>query len=272
MVGEQEFKEIYLNNLEKISTFVNEKMLQGMSSNDKGYTRLDLMTYYKIEWKKYFHAYRIILGNMGEGGGERTLCDCGGLLGIFALTMADLGFEVSIVEALKYYNDSFDELYTFLRSRQVRIIDWDMFDTEKMIDCQGNTYDCVCAMDVIEHYPYSLKYYMENLKSLSKRFIYLTAPNIAVIHKRVDLFLDGVSPLANIAEVYHSAIPFTGHHHEMTMYELEKLAELADLNVVEKNFNSSYYYGEGIRKPIYKWIHHCFPNTRENLAILLEKR
>lgn len=146
-----------------------------------------------------------------------------------------------------------------------------MFDISEVISLSGETFDCVCSMDVIEHYPYSLKHYMENLKALAKKFIFITAPNIAVFHKRLNLLLDGVTPLANITEVYNSAVPFTGHHHEMTMYELEKIAELAELHIVEKMYNSCYFYGEGIRNTLYKWIHKHFPNTRENLGILLEK-
>ena len=146
-----------------------------------------------------------------------------------------------------------------------------MFDTTETIHLNGEAYDCVCAMDVVEHYLYSLKLLIKNLEILNKKYVYITAPNIAVFHKRVNFRLDGISPPAKIEEVYASAIPYTGHHHEMIMYELEKIAELAELHIIEKMYNSCYFYGEGMRNVIYKWIHKHFPNTRENWGILLEK-
>lgn len=111
MVSEEKFREIYFKNLSTIASYFTESMFKGMMVHDLSYGRIDLKKYYEIEWKKYYESYCIIASHVPEGG---TICDCGGFLGVFAVTMADLGYKVSIVEALKYYDDVFDELYSFM--------------------------------------------------------------------------------------------------------------------------------------------------------------
>ena len=60
------------------------------------------MKYYKIEWRKYYVAYKVVFNTIGEKG---NICDCGGFLGVFALVMAEIGYDVCIIEDLKYYGN-----------------------------------------------------------------------------------------------------------------------------------------------------------------------
>ncbi len=271
-MDERTFKKIFMKCLDDISTYVDSDLVQVMARHNIGYGRVgfNLIKYYRIEYKKYFAAYQKIVKYVPEKG---KICDCGGFLGVFAYVLSQIGYKVSIIEALKYYENSFEPLYDFLREKGIEVIDFDMFDKEGVIENWYGAFDIVCAMDIIEHYPYSLRYFIDNMKLLAKSdgYLFLTAPNIAVFHKRWSFFVAGISPLASIEEIYKSEIPYTGHCHEMTMVELEKLAELSKLKIVVKDWNSCYYYGEGIRNSIYKLIHKCFPNTRENLEILLQK-
>ena len=153
----------------------------------------------------------------------------------------------------------------------VEFIDFDMFDTSSYVD-DSIKYDVVFSMAVIEHYPYSHRRYFENLLRLAgDGKIYVTAPNIAFIHKRIELFFHGITPLADIREVYDSEVPFTGHCHEMTMSELEQLVELCGGRVMAKSYDTNCYYGGRLTKPLFKAIQHRIPSTRECLAILFER-
>lgn len=146
-----------------------------------------------------------------------------------------------------------------------------MFDTESYVE-DSVQYDIVFSMAVIEHYPYSHKRYFENLFRLAgKGMIYVTAPNIAFIHKRINLFFYGITPLADIKEVYNSEIPFTGHCHEMTMIEMEQLVEICGGRIIEESYDTNCYYGGRFTKHLFKWIQRSIPSTRECLSILFEK-
>lgn len=165
MLSEKEFEIVYLRNLDIISKYLNPEMVKIMAVHDPSYARegFDLVQYYKTEWKEFYQAYKVVYNSIGEYG---SVCDCGGLLGVFALVLSDLGYEVSIVEALKYYDEIFDDLYEMLKERKVKIIDYDLFDTESVLDDTCGAFDLVSAMAIVEHYPYSLKRFMENLKRL----------------------------------------------------------------------------------------------------------
>lgn len=58
----------------------------------------------------------------------------------------------------------------------------------------------------------------------------------------------------------------------MTMRELLKIAEMSELEVVGKYYNTCCYYVNGIIKIIFKIIQKLFPNTRESLAVLCKKQ
>lgn len=271
MLNEIEFRKVYLRCLSYIERYMNSNLIKMMARNNPGYGRqgFDLMKYYKIEWREYYAAYKVVFYTLGEKG---KVCDCGGFLGVFALVMAEIGYDVCIIEALKYYGNELDELYSFMKKKKISIIDFDMFDENEYFERDKYSFDMVCSMAVIEHYPYTLKHYFNNLKILGKNgYIYVTAPNIAVLHKRFS-FLMGITPLSDIKEIYNASIPYTGHCHEMTMKELETIAKLSGCIVCRKYFNTSYYYSTGIVKVLFKICHTIFPNVRENLGILLKEK
>lgn len=270
MLNKKEFKKIYFNCLKWVANYINSNLIKVFARNNPGYGRngFNLIKYYQIEWEEYYQAYKVVYKTIGKKG---KICDCGGFLGIFALVMSEIGYKVSIVEAMKYYDDVLDGLYEFMRQKGIDIIDFDMFETEEGFESREYSFDMVCSMAVIEHYPYSLKHYIDNMKILGKKgYLYITAPNIAVMHKRI-LFLHGFTPLSDITEIYNSSIPYTGHCHEMTMVEMEKIAELSDCKVIGKYYNTSYYYSRGWRKVLYFICHKLFPEVRENLGILLKE-
>jgi hypothetical protein len=132
-------------------------------------------------------------------------------------------------------------------------------------------------MAVLEHYPHSLKYVMNNIVSLLNNSgrLFIEVPNIAYWPKRVNL-LFGKTPLMPIKDIFLSDIPFIGHHHEFTISELQDLAQLSGLEIMNDfYFNYSQqgnFVSNLLRRPFETIAYLIFPNTRECIAAVFRIR
>ena len=237
-----------------------------ISRHNQGWCTLDFGGYLRQSELRYWFASSALR----RAGPLRSLCDVGGFFGAFPLTMRRLGVDVAMTEALGYYSDTFSPLFAFLRKEGVEIIDHDPFEQDYDIE---RSFDAVTAMAVIEHYPHSHRRFLGFMRSIAAPggHLFLEVPNIAYWPRRWAL-LRGRTPLSSIEDIYESAVPFIGHHHEFTMNELHRLAALADMRVVsQEQFNYS-FVGPWIKRlisdPLLTLMSHR-PSMRECLAVVL---
>jgi 2-polyprenyl-3-methyl-5-hydroxy-6-metoxy-1,4-benzoquinol methylase len=190
----------------------------------------DFNNYVRVSAKRFYKAYESFAA-IGSG---RTICDVGGQMGVFPVTLRKLGYDVTMTEALQYYGELFKEFFACIREQGVKIADYDPFEPSARL---SGKFDVLTVMAVIEHYPHSLKYFMENVIALMKPDgrIYIEVPNIAYFPKRIRLLL-GRTPESEIQDIFRSEVPFIGHHHEFTISELRDLARLTGLSVLTENF------------------------------------
>ncbi len=228
--------------------------------------RYDFEIYLRRSVVRYYPAYTSAV-QISSTGLQR--CEVGGFLGVFPMTMARLGFDVTMTETCSYYDDLFLNYYNTVEKQGVRIIDYDPFSPNSEIN---EKFDFASVMCLLEQYPHSLKTAMGNIVSLLKPggIVHIEVPNIAYFPKRV-AFLGGRSPLVPIEDIYRSEIPYIGHHHEFTLSELRKLASLADLEILsELSYNCSIdtgTIGYMLKRPV-EWLAYSLaPATRECLAI-----
>ncbi|MBF6617704.1 MAG: methyltransferase domain-containing protein [Candidimonas sp.] len=192
---------------------------------------------------------------------------------MFPLTLARMGYKVAMSESLKYYSSSFTPLFDYLSKQGVRIIDWDPFEPGAPLEA---SFDCVTVMAVLEHYPHSLRTFLDNALAIMARegSLYLEVPNIAYWPKRKALML-GKSPLVPISDIFHSATPFIGHHHEFTVSELRDLLSLAGLKLLDtRHYNYSFRGGSLLRRLLSEpslTIASLFPHMRECISVLAAK-
>jgi 2-polyprenyl-3-methyl-5-hydroxy-6-metoxy-1,4-benzoquinol methylase len=234
--------------------------------------KFDFRNYLSRSSIRFFKAY----GAMLSMPGQPRICDIGGFWGVFPVTLKRLGFDTTMTEALQYYGAGFDALFDFVRKEGVEIVDYDPFSPEANI---AGTFDFVSVMAVIEHYPHSLATFLLNMKKLMspKAHLYIEVPNMAYWPKRLAMLL-GESPLADVLDIYHSQVPFIGHHHEYTIGELRRLLKVNDLAIVREDF---YNYSSDwpqrsptvmLRRPVQALAFALLKDSRECLAVTCTSR
>jgi hypothetical protein len=81
----------------------------------------------------------------------------------------------------------------------------------------------------------------------------------------------GKSPLVPISDIYQSAEPFIGHHHEFTSTELRDLIDLCQLKVIKTNYYNYSMQGAPLKillsMPLFS-IMSLIPSMRECIAVL----
>jgi 2-polyprenyl-3-methyl-5-hydroxy-6-metoxy-1,4-benzoquinol methylase len=267
-----QFDKIYLEAVQRVFAHWNAKMQETLAKHCYGWhpTLFNFENYLKLSSQRFYRAYTAFSAN----GLNQRICDVGGFWGVFPITLKMIGFEVVMTESLQYYGSTFDDLFGVVEKSGVSFIDYDPFEPDS---CLAEEFDVVTVMAVLEHYPHSLRPFMENVIRLMKADgrLYLEVPNIAYWPKRVGL-MRGNTPQAQLADIYRSAVPFIGHHHEFTIAELRELARLSGLRILSEDF---FNYSNGmaakwktaIRFPIQSLAFQFMKDTRECLAILCEQ-
>jgi len=230
-----EFDTIYRASLDEIWLHWNETMQAEIARHCIAWSpgRMDFRAYLVASSVRFYKAYCALVDS-----GCSSMCDVGGFWGVWPITAKKLGYDVAMTEAMKYYGDSFDPLFDVIRANGVEIVDYDPFLPKAFID---KRFGFVTVMAVLEHYPHSLKIFIENVKRVATDDgrLYLEVPNIAYLPKRLDL-IQGRTPLAQLADIYQSEEPFIGHHHEFTIWEMREFARLGGLKIIaEEIFNYS---------------------------------
>ncbi len=267
-----EFDAVYQSSVQEIWPHWNEKMQAEIARHCVawGPGRTDFLNYLRLSSVRFYKAYCALIKTGGE-----SICDVGGFWGVWPITAKKLGFDVAMTESLKFYGESFMPLFEHIARSGVNIFDYDPFEKGANLTRQ---FDLVTVMAVLEHYPHSLKIFIENIKRMTTANgrIYFEVPNIAYLPKRLGL-LRGQTPLAQVDDIYRSEEPFIGHHHEFTIAEMRSLARLSGLKIVNEEFYN-YSLAGADKKPLKLMILHPaaslvfrFSKTnRECIAVLGE--
>jgi SAM-dependent methyltransferase len=195
----------------------------------------DAEGYLRVSVERYWRAYGILC----RSGAQRVL-DVGGFLAAFPLALQRIGMTVAIAERYDYYGTSMDAIAAHLRDHGVEVIDMDFTDPAADVAPLEGRFDAVTCMAVAEHLPHSPRILMDNLRVALRTggALAFEVPNIVFWPKRYAFFVRGETVLAPIAEVYRSAIPFTGHHREYTFADARYVVREAGFEIVdEQGFN-----------------------------------
>lgn len=95
-------------------------------------------------------------------------------------------------------------------------------------------------MAVAEHLAHSPQPLMKNIQAvlIPGGHLIFEVPNLAFWSRRFSFFFPGRTVFAPIAQLYHSAIPFTGHHREYTLDDVRYVLTESGYRIVgEELFN-----------------------------------
>jgi len=266
-----EFDKIYQRNVDAVLEHWTVEMQRQIAVHCYGWSpgQFDFTRYLRNSTIRFYRALQAF-----SGYGDRV-ADIGGFWGVFPMTLQDIGYMATMTESLKYYGASFDPIFDLVRRRGVEIYDYDPFDDGPPLEKQ---FDIITVMAVIEHYPHSLRKFMDNiLRSITDNGkIFLEVPNVAYLPRRLKLMY-GVTPYTPVQQIYMSAVPFIGHHHEFTMTELHTLADLSGLSVIREDY---YNYFRGtysdsaryFRHPLEWLVFKLWKRSRECISVLCEPR
>lgn len=186
---------------------------------------------------RYLRVLPMLLSSHAE-----HILDVGGFMAAFPLALKRLGFKVSIAEKFGYYSHALDAIAEHLKANGIEVIDMDFTEPGNDMSGLSSRYDAVTCMAVAEHLAHTPKNLLENIRECLKpggTFIF-EVPNLAFWPRRFSFFFKGHSVLSPIAEVYHSAIPFTGHHREYTLEDARYVVNEAGFRIAsEQTFNYS---------------------------------
>lgn len=257
------FEKAYLNNTQIVLEMWSLEMQHQISVHNTGWDvgSTDFKNYLYLSVDRYKVCYEEILRSK-----SKRICDIGGFWGVFALTLVDLGYDVTITEATEFYSESFAPLFNLLRSKGVLIMSENLFEPLKIP--QETKFDLITVLAVLEHFPHSPKDLFTNIKSLLRKDgrLLIEVPNILYFPKRMD-FLKGKSPLAPMKVINESAIPFIGHHHEYTFAEVIYLETFYGFTHERESFinysdkNAGFFYK--IKHPLQSIAYFFFPQSRE---------
>jgi 2-polyprenyl-3-methyl-5-hydroxy-6-metoxy-1,4-benzoquinol methylase len=261
------FDRIYQRAVGEVFGYWSTPMQARLAENCVGWApgAYDFRNYLELSSVRFYRAYRQIV-ELAPG---RRVCDIGGFWGVLALTLGELGLRAAMTESLRFYGGAFSPLFDALRKRGVEVVDFDPFEPGARLPSR---FDAVTVMAVMEHYPHSLKAFLENVGALlgPDGILHLEVPNLAYWGKRVAM-LRGETPLVDARMIYRSGVPFIGHHHEFTMAELKGVAELAGFQVVRDDYFNYSLLGMGwkrkVLRPFETLAFAIAPSTRECLSV-----
>ena len=228
------FRVAYREAVSELVPFLTPERLEVIARHNPGWqpARFDFRAYLRDSERRYVKALESFRRFHASPSleGLRVL-DAGGFIGAFPLALRKLGVGVALAEKYGFYYGAFDDLRAYLESQGVEALDLDL---TKPLDHISGRYDLVTSMALLEHLPYSPQTLLLNLHALVEPDgkLIVEVPNMAYWARRLQLFM-GVSPLAPFDDLYHSEEPFTGHHREYTVRELEQALEWSGFRVHE---------------------------------------
>jgi len=225
-----------------------EQVLVGLDGADVSSLARKNLGFKNYDWRGYLDLSRVrvahalaALASRGVHGGR--ILDYGAYFGNFSLAAARLGHQVSAFDSYRDYGGAFAAHIRTMQANGITIIDADDVGFS-LSGLEGDAFDAVFLMGVIEHIPSSPKALLEAVVRVLKPggVLIIDTPNIAYAYNRRRLAM-GHSVHAGMASQYYSEMPFSGHHREFTIGEVQwMLGEAIGLDDVQISaFNYSMY-------------------------------
>lgn len=232
----------------------------------------DWPNYLRCSIARMVHA----AGALRRAGVERgRLLDYGAYFGNFTGMFADLGFEVTAIDAYGEYGPALAAPVSAMKARGLTVLDFDGVGRD-LAALGDHTYDVVLAAGVIEHVAHTPRPLLNVLTRVLKvgGHLVLDTPNLGYLYKRQSL-AQGNSVWPPIEAQFLSPIPYEGHHREYTPREVAwMLAQTGHDLVSIETYNYSLYGHQNLqgRDAANFWKMIANPELREYMTTVSRRR
>jgi len=224
----------------ELSPFLQRLDYDALSKHNRGYLRYKASPvehFIDAELARYLFTLKHVSSSVPRG---KKILDIGFFIPFLPICFCKLGYEVHSIEKLELYGGALDEIITYTKSRyHIDIIDHDLFSDA---ETQGQTYEVILLLAVIEHLSGSPKSILKKLHRLmdSDSQLIVEVPNVASLSKRLLMLLKGIAPYPPIEEYFHSEYPFSGHNREYTINDVNYILSNSGYDVISiSTFNQS---------------------------------
>lgn len=225
--------EAILETKEELAPLLNRLDFAKISKYNHGYMR-----YAQYPTKFFIDAevgtYQRTLNYIySRASAANRILDIGFFIPIIPIALAKLGFSVSAIEKLIYYDKALDEIISFARKKYaIEVLDSDVIE-DNLSDLE-HQFDMVILQAVLEHLNGTPKYVLNRARQFVKPAgtILVEVPNAARLRKRLVFLMKGKVPFAPFYDYYHSAYPFAGHNREYTIDDLKYALDQSGLDLV----------------------------------------
>lgn len=162
------------------------------------------------------------------------ILDIGFFIPVIPIALSKLGFSVTAIEKLSYYDGALDEIIQFTMERYgIQVLDLDLFD-DKLPKLEYQ-FDIILLLAILEHLNGTPKYLLEKIQRLVKPegCLIVEVPNVASLNKRLVMLIKGKSPYPLFEDYYHSEYPFSGHSREYTVGDLKYALEQSGFDITK---------------------------------------
>jgi hypothetical protein len=108
----QEFDAIYQRQVDLVTPLWSAQMQEEIAKHNRGWAApYDFINYLRRSNLRYYE----LIQDLPDG--AKTVCDVGGFWGVLPLALTEMGLQVTMTEAKKYYSGSFDPLFQLIESK-----------------------------------------------------------------------------------------------------------------------------------------------------------
>lgn len=205
---------------------------------------------------------------------QSKILDVGGFIAAFPLTLSRMGLDVTLTECYDYYYGAFDDLKDYVEGEGVWNVDPTVEQDDIFFESKEDSFNLITCMAMIEHLPNSPKVLFENASRLLAEdgsFV-VEVPNIAYFPNECSSS-SGKTIHPPIDDVYNERTPFTGHHREYTIQDLDRVFELTGFKRDQvSTFNYSLVASNNAFRNFARKVIYRNPFTREIITALASKR
>lgn len=210
-----------------------------------------------------------------------SVLDIGSGIGIFALALSKLGYNVVGLDKYIFQSDNYlsvekmgvEGLQKIWQKNNLSIINEDIFNFSP-----DKKFDCVVNIAVLEHQKSPKKFIELCLKNLkSDGYFFCVVPNMVDILNRFRV-LFGRSACRDLKPFFEAGENFVGHWREYTIKEMVQMAEWSGLEIVKaKNYRTSPLFNHKDKFPrsiflaFFRLLADLIPGARETNTVLARK-